>query len=254
VWGLSPDAATPLDEQLRGLARAQRILAANGHAHLSLGHMSLRDPAGRGFWLKRRGLGLEEAEGAGDFLLLDLDGQAAGLEHRHAEWPIHAGIYRARPDVHAVAHSHPTHAAAFSATEAEIQAATAEGNFLAGRVAYYRRMPGLIATPELGRELAGCLGACWVVLMKNHGLTSCGPTVAAAALASLFAESACRVQLLLGASGLAWSAPDARELAPGGASRLELSPRLVGEFWAYLGRDLDRREGAPSAGRPGPAC
>ena len=50
MWGLSPD-RLPLAAALTKLARAQRVLARHGHAHLSLGHMSLRDPEGRGFWL-----------------------------------------------------------------------------------------------------------------------------------------------------------------------------------------------------------
>lgn len=243
MWGLTPD-ALPLEEALRKLARAQRVLARHGHAHMSLGHMSLRDPGGRGFWLKARGMGLEEVTGPSDFILLDLDGRTlrGDAARRHNEWPIHAEIYRARSDVHCVAHSHPFHAAAFSATASTLRAATADGNFLEGRVAYYREMPGLIATPELGRALAASLGAHAVVLMKNHGVTTCAPCIAGAGLAGVFVERACRVQLLLESSGLAWSAPDDRDLAPGGRARLELSPGLVDDLWGWFERDLARAE------------
>lgn len=244
MWGLAPDLATPLGEQLLDLARAHRILALNGHANMSLGHLSLRDPEGRGFWLKARGLGLEEVAGPEDFMLLDLDGRPLleGDARRHSEWPIHAEIFRARRDVHVVAHSHPLYAASFSATHVELEAATAEGNFLQGGLAYYRRMPGLIVTPELGRELAATLAEKWLVLMKNHGVTTAAPTVAGAALASIFVERACRVQLLLTSSGLAWSAPPENELAESGSARLPLSPRLIDDFWGYFNRQLDRVE------------
>ena len=243
MWGLTPD-ALPLDDALRKLARAQRVLARHGHAHMSLGHMSLRDPEGRGFWLKARGLGLEEVRGPGDFILLDLDGHPlrGDASRRHQEWPIHAEIYRARADVHAALHSHPFHAAAFSATAATLRAATADGNFLEGRVAYYREMPGLIATPELGRALASALGERAVVLMKNHGVTTCAPSIAGAALAGVFVERACQVQVLLEASGLEWSPPDPRDLAPGGRARLEPTPGLVEDLWGWFERDLSRAE------------
>lgn len=244
MWGLVPEPAAPLEERLTRLARAHRVLARGGHSHMTLGHLSLRDPEGRGFWLKARGLGLEEVRGADDFILLDLDGRTlhGDASRRHNEWAIHAEILRARADVHVVAHSHPFHAAAFSATDALLQALTAEGNFLEGRVAYYREMRGLIASPDLGRELARTLGPHMVVLMKNHGVTTCGPNVAGAALASLFAERACRVQLLLAGSGLCFSAPPAQDLLPGGAARLELSARLVEDLWAWFERDLARHE------------
>jgi L-fuculose-phosphate aldolase len=249
MWGLSAD-TLPLDDALRALARAQRVLARHGHAHMSLGHMSLRDPEGRGFWLKARGLGLEEVTGPEHFILLDLEGRTlrGDAGRRHQEWPIHAEIYRARPDVHAALHSHPFHAAAFSATGATLCAATADGNFLEGRVAYYREMPGLIATPELGRALAAALGGHAVVLMKNHGVTTCAPSIAGAALCGVLVERACRVQLLLAASGLAWSPPEARDLLPGGRARLEPTPALVDDLWGWFERELARAEGAPHSG------
>ena len=249
MWGLSAD-ALPLEDALRKLARAQRVLARHGHAHMSLGHMSLRDPEGRGFWLKARGLGLEEVEDPSHFVLLDLEGRTlcGDPARRHNEWPIHAEIYRARSDVHAALHSHPFHAAAFSATASPLRAATAEGNFLEGRVAYYREMPGLIATPELGRALASALGAHAVVLMKNHGVTTCAPSIAGAALAGVFVERACQVQLLLESSGLAWSGPEERDLAPGGRARLELTPPLVEDLWGWFERELARAEAGAHPG------
>jgi ribulose-5-phosphate 4-epimerase/fuculose-1-phosphate aldolase len=245
MWGLSPD-RLPLDAALAKLARAQRALARHGHAHMSLGHMSLRDPEGRGFWLKARGLGLEEVRGPDDFVLLGFDGglRRGDAARRHAEWPIHAELYRARADVHVVLHSHPFHAAVFSATDAELEAATAEGNFLCGRVAHFREMPGLITTPELGSALAQTLGDRALVLMRNHGVTACAPSIAGAALCGVFVEQACRAQLLLAASGLPWSAPPAEDLAPGGRARLELSPALVDDLWGWFERELARAEGS----------
>ena len=43
-----------LNAQLDKLARACRILEMEGHGDMTLGHLSLRDPLGRGYWLKRR--------------------------------------------------------------------------------------------------------------------------------------------------------------------------------------------------------
>lgn len=50
--------AAELGQSLDELARACRILEMEGHGDMTLGHVSLRDPEGRGFWLKRNRIGL----------------------------------------------------------------------------------------------------------------------------------------------------------------------------------------------------
>ena len=55
-----PDVQVMLTEALERLAKACRILEKEGHGDMSLGHVSLRDPDGRGFWLKRNRAGLGE--------------------------------------------------------------------------------------------------------------------------------------------------------------------------------------------------
>ena len=91
------------DELLNDLARGCRILEMEGHGDFSLGHLSLRDPQGRGFWLKRNRYGLGEILGPDDFVLVTMDGeQIAGEGGRHSEWPIHSEVFRLRPDVQVV--------------------------------------------------------------------------------------------------------------------------------------------------------
>jgi len=104
-----------LSDDLHTLARACRILNMEGHADMTLGHLSLRDPEGRGLWLKRSGIGLGEVQGVGDFTLIDFTGRKlAGSGRLHIEWPIHAAVLRRRKDLNVVAHTHPFHACLFS--------------------------------------------------------------------------------------------------------------------------------------------
>jgi L-fuculose-phosphate aldolase len=104
----------PLPKLLE-LAYGCRILHGEGHADMTLGHLSLRDPDGRGLWLKRSGIGLGEVNGPDDFLLIDFQGKRLSGDGRlHKEWPLHTEILKARPDVNAVGHTHPFHATAFS--------------------------------------------------------------------------------------------------------------------------------------------
>ena len=101
---------------LTELAYGCRILHHEGHADMTLGHLSLRDPDGRGVWLKRSGIGLGEVRDADDFVLIDFSGKRLSGEGRlHKEWPIHTEILQRRPDINGRRHSHPFHATAFSA-------------------------------------------------------------------------------------------------------------------------------------------
>jgi ribulose-5-phosphate 4-epimerase/fuculose-1-phosphate aldolase len=104
-----------LTQALERLATACRILENEGHGDMSLGHLSLRDPEGRGFWLKRNRASLGEIRGPQDFVLVSFSGEKlAGEGGRHSEWPIHAEILQRRADVQVVAHTHALHASVFS--------------------------------------------------------------------------------------------------------------------------------------------
>jgi L-fuculose-phosphate aldolase len=67
--------AQHLETALSELAYGCRILHMEGHADMTLGHLSLRDPDGRGVWLKRSGIGLGEVRDPDDFVLIDFSGQ-----------------------------------------------------------------------------------------------------------------------------------------------------------------------------------
>jgi ribulose-5-phosphate 4-epimerase/fuculose-1-phosphate aldolase len=226
---------------LRDLARAHRILNLEGHNDMSLGHLSLRDPKGRGLWLKRGNLGLEEVT-EDDFILLDFDGDVLeGDGIRHLEWPIHAEILASRPDVNVVAHTHPFHATVLSATDVEIGPYSNEGVWFERGVAHFKLTSDLVNTPELGRELADALGPSHAVLLKNHGATFVGASVKEATLAGVFLERAARLQLALCSAGVDYEHSEAAEIAQ--KRRTIYPPRAVDNFWQYYNRKLDRTEG-----------
>jgi HCOMODA/2-hydroxy-3-carboxy-muconic semialdehyde decarboxylase len=136
---------------------------------------------------------------------LNLDGNAIGgasPQPLYLERFIHGEIYRARPDVGAIVHSHspsvlpfsvvPTallrpicHMSGFLSLGApvfEIRDAAGEGSDL------------LIGTPQLGRALARTLGARTVVLMRGHGSTVIGRTLREAVFQAIYTEINARLQ------------------------------------------------------------
>src|SRR3954466_12514556 len=116
-------AATPTDDPAdpTSALRAEgalgcRVLALEDRGDLVWGHVSARDPDGRGVWMKASTYGFEEV-GAEQVLLVARDGQVGGAgAPRHAEYPIHTEVMAARPDVGAVVHTHARDAVALAAT------------------------------------------------------------------------------------------------------------------------------------------
>jgi L-fuculose-phosphate aldolase len=227
-----------LSAALGELASGCRILYMEGHADMTLGHLSLRDPDGRGVWLKRSGIGLGEVQPE-DFILIDFSGNRLFGDGRlHKEWPIHTEIMRQRPDVMVAGHSHPFHATAFSALDVELSAVTNEAVYLGSAPARFSKTTGLIDTPALGENLADALGGASTVLMRNHGISFVGPDIATATMMGLFLERACRSQLALLATGLAYAAT-----APENISQKHdeiFDPGLIKTFWAFFKRRADQ--------------
>lgn len=231
-----------VSEALWQLARACRILNMEGHGDVTMGHMSLRDPEGRGFWMKRAAIGLGEVRDAADFILLDFDGnRLCGAGEVHIEWPLHGEIIRARADIDVVGHSHPFHATTFSATRVPLRSVAHDGAMFGQTVPCYVGTSALVDTPALGRAVAESLGPAPAILMRNHGIAYCGKTAAEAALAGIFIDKACRAHLTLSAANMPWTWPEADEFEI--KARQLASPKLRAAFWGYFNRELDRAEG-----------
>jgi L-fuculose-phosphate aldolase len=222
-------------DTLDELAHACRILHAEGHADLTLGHLSLRDREDRGFWLKRSGIGLGEVMGSNDFILVDDQGRRVAGEGRlHKEWPIHAAIFRRRPDVQVVGHTHPFHATVFSATGLALEPLTNDAIYLGDPPALFQETTGLIDTLERGASLAEALGAASTVLMRNHGVCFVGPSIGEAVMMGIFLERACRAQLAALATSRAYAATPPHETAQ---KRVEIfDPALRTTFWEFFKR------------------
>src|SRR5579863_7941539 len=83
------------------------ILEALGHGDCTRGHISARKPDDPNlFLIKCSGVGLEEIT-PDNLTVCNMDGERLSGGPRHSEVFIHSEIYRARPDVQCVIHTHP---------------------------------------------------------------------------------------------------------------------------------------------------
>ena len=179
-----------------------RALSAAGQADMVWGHPGVRDPGGRGVWMKCSGWGFEEVD-AGRIVLVNPDGDVlAGDGPRHIEYPIHTEIMAARRDVGSVVHTHSSAANGFAALDVPLRPLDHAGSlFCYPDIPRFTLTGGLIKTRELGAALAGALGGAPACLMPQHGIVAVGPDAPAAVMTAVLLDRACRTQLTAMAAG-----------------------------------------------------
>jgi ribulose-5-phosphate 4-epimerase/fuculose-1-phosphate aldolase len=222
-----------LKELKENLAYSCNILANEGHWDNILGHVSVRIPKQDKILMKPHSFGFEEIRPQ-HIIVCDLDGKKIeGKYERHSEVFIHTEIYRARPDVNCIVHSHPPYAIAFGSLRQPLRPISHEGSIFYQGLPLFDHTTALIRTPELGKEVAKSLAKCRGVLMKNHGSTVVGESIEVATLYAVFLEKACRIQLLATASGEpSWTSDDE---APIKFEQIYTTHRQ-GSMWDYFVR------------------
>jgi len=189
-------------ELINQVVEANGALAAAGQSDLVWGHVSLRDPDGRGAWLKASGWGFEEITPE-RVVLVDRDGGVlAGTGKRHIEYPIHLEVMAARADVVSVVHTHGAAASAFASLGVPLRAISHDGvEFALPQVPRYTWTGSLIRTAELGAALADTIGDGPGCLIPQHGLVTVGPDLASAVMRAMLLDRACAQQLRAMAAG-----------------------------------------------------
>lgn len=194
--------AAPVDAadttQLRELvALGCRILGTNGHDDYVWGHVSARDPDGRGIWMKASTYGFEEIT-ADHVILVSFDGEVLeGDRPRHAEWPIHTEVMRARADIGAVVHSHPPHSIAVGAAGVPLRPLSHAGTlFVPPDVPRFTKTANLIVTSEMGADVADGLDGQNALLLVNHGIVTAGKDVRDAVIRAVLLEKASHQQVV----------------------------------------------------------
>jgi HCOMODA/2-hydroxy-3-carboxy-muconic semialdehyde decarboxylase len=169
-----------LDHAIRDTVIANRILAHEGVVD-AFGHVSVRNPVDRERYLLSRSRSPELVERA-DIMEFWLDGTLVGDDRRppYLERFIHGAIYEARPDVHAVVHAHAGEVLPFTITKTPLQPVVHTACVIGAHLPVWDIRDNfgdtnlLVMNMEQGRDLARCLGANNVALMRGHGFAAAG--------------------------------------------------------------------------------
>src|ERR1043165_7164736 len=165
---------------------AGKVLVAQGQDDFTRGHISLRLPGNpKLFFMKAHSIGLDEIT-IQNILTIDLEGNVvAGTARRHSEVYIHSEIFKARPDVNCVIHTHPTYSIALSATGRPLKCYSQPGALFHEALAIYTETIALIRSPAMGAGVAAALANGRAVLLKNHGVVVTGATIAEAVIGTI---------------------------------------------------------------------
>jgi ribulose-5-phosphate 4-epimerase/fuculose-1-phosphate aldolase len=182
------------------IAIGSRILADFGVLD-GFGHVSARNPANPNHFLMARSLAPALVT-SDDVMEFDLDGNAVDARGRSVflERFIHSEIYKARPDVMAVVHTHSPGVVPFTISQMALRPVYHNAAFLAAGAPVWdiRKEFGetdmLVRNSAIGKALALALGDKPVVLMRGHGDVAVGPAVKVAVFRAYYTDVNARLQ------------------------------------------------------------
>lgn len=190
------------------LALTCRILYDKGHDSGLAGQISCRGADRNTFITQRLGLGFDEIT-VNNLLTVDqdlqpLDGEGmANPANRFHTW-----VYKERPDVNCIVHTHPTHIAALSMLEVPLIVSHMDTTGLYEDCAFLKEWPGVPVGNEEGIIISKALGDKRSILLAHHGQLVVGKTIEEACNLAILIERAAKLQLL------AMSAGDIKPLSP----------------------------------------
>jgi L-fuculose-phosphate aldolase len=234
----TPDQQQLIEDFITGFA----ILDADGQNSGIAGHLTARSGENGQLLGHQYGLAFDEVDAAAvrqtDFSL-----QAAKEGLVSPSLAFHVALYKARPDIGAIVHSHPDQVIAFSATGARFEPVYQSALMLYGRVAHYDGYDGIIENEALGQKFAEQLGDGQILLLKNHGLIAVGRSVRHAVCAAVIFHQNCRIHLQAmttgGASGFADTGEAADQLEQAGAFLNQ--DRIIDMRWDQLARQAAQK-------------
>ena len=178
------------------LALTCQMLAAEGHESGLAGQISARAEQPGSYWTLKLGLGFDEAT---EDALIRIDDDLVTLEGEGMPNPatrFHMWVYRARPDVNCIVHTHPPHITALSMVGEPLAVAHMDATLFFDDCVYLQDWPGVPIADEEGRIISEALGKKRAILLAHHGQLVAGARVEEAAVLAVMIELVAKAQVL----------------------------------------------------------
>ncbi len=188
------------------IAVGARMLSLDGHDDFNQGQVSARLPGAATFVIKNALCGFDEAT-PDQVVEAPVDHTLPAPKLAPPELPLHQAVYRARPDVNAIVHSHAPYTLVFGTTDLELRPVSHEGAYFTGRTGLFTTTSNTVLDIATGDAIAAALGTGNGVFLRNHGGVVVGKSIRHAAIFAQVLERACRLQLMAESSDVpyAWS-------------------------------------------------
>src|SRR5207249_7435139 len=196
---MESDLAVPSLSAPEALAAACRIRAREGHESGLAGQVTARAEQPGAWWTLQFGYGFEEAT-AERMVLVDEDLRPLQGGRPNPGTRFHIWIYRKRPEVNAIIHTHAPYASALAATGQPLKTIHMDSAMLHG-TAHLAEWPGVPVADDEGRLISAALGGAKTILLANHGLLTAGSSAEGATYLAAFFGRGARTQLLSMAAG-----------------------------------------------------
>lgn len=191
------------------LALTCRILFDGGHDSGLAGQITARAESPGTYYTQRLGLGFDEISGS-NLLVVDEDLKVLkGQGMANPANRFHSWVYRARPDVNCIIHTHPLHSATLSMLEVPLAVSHMDICPLYDDCAFLKDWPGVPVGNEEGEIISKAIGSKRAILLSHHGLLIAGRSVEEACVLALLFERAARMQLLAMGAGEIRPIPEA---------------------------------------------
>lgn len=225
------------------LAALYRVFEYFGWTDLTYSHISARVPGDvNQYLIHAYGLLFDEVA-ASNLIKVDFDGHVltGDQEYSEAGHLIHTLVLSARPEINYVLHSHTRAGIAVSAMECGLLPISEHANAILGSLGYHSY--GVIAeNSDSGKQLVADLGGKYAMILRNHGLLTCGRTSGEAFLYHYFLQLACEIQVDVVRSSQSWVAPAKEAIAELSAWGTPRPEPWGSKQWNALLRMLHRRD------------
>ncbi len=191
---LSKAKASTIANLKRRLVEGLQVITGEGVLSGS-GHLSARIPGTETFLINPRFAGI--LADVKDICTVNYAGKRiAGKGPIPSETPIHAAVYRTRPDVASVLHCHARYSVLVGLVEGGLIPFDREARIFADGVPIFAESRG-INSFDLAQRMVDALGPHYAVFLRGHGVVVVGPGIEGTCLSSIQLERACQDQLLM---------------------------------------------------------
>ena len=238
------DSVSESEWQMRvNLAACYRLIAMYGWDDLVFTHISARVPDTEdAFLINPYGLLFEEIT-ASNLVKVNQAGEKVAhsdYDINPAGFTIHSAVHNARHDAHCVIHLHTSDGVAVSAQEQGLLPLSQQSLFPLSNLAYHD-YEGIALNPEEKVRLVADLGDANFMILRNHGLLTCGSSVADAFLFMYITQRACEVQIKAQSGGSTLTHIPPQILAGIQAASAQVTRGAGGDIaWPALLRKLRR--------------